>query len=116
MIEVKRKKVPVGREQLETREDAAEYRSTGKNARKDQCPETGSPTDWLLLLYKTAKTVRIATGEKEKSVLLPGIKKPGPMSTKIKSTAVDFGKVYEAMMGRAPNAVTESLFSEQNFS
>lgn len=45
MIEVKRKKVPVGREQLETREDAAEYRSTGKNARKDQCPETGSPTD-----------------------------------------------------------------------
>lgn len=45
---------------------------------------------------------------------------------KIKNTAVDFGKglfkkkkkggAYKAMMGRVPSAITEPLFSEQNFS
>lgn len=47
MIEVKRKKVPVGREQLEAREEAAEDRMAGKNARGDLCPEMewGPSTD-----------------------------------------------------------------------
>lgn len=36
MIEGQRKKGPVGSEQLEAREEAAEYRPTGKNARRDQ--------------------------------------------------------------------------------
>lgn len=47
---------------------------------------------------------------------LPGIKKPGPMSAKIKSTGKKLlKKMYEAMMDRAPNAIMKSLSSEPNF-
>lgn len=102
MIECQRKKTPVGGEPLEVREEAAEYRPAGKNARKDQNPETesGPSTDCCFCARQPRQVVRTATREKGKPVLLSGILK----------------KVYEAMMGRAPSAITEPLFSEQNFS
>lgn len=104
MIEGQRKKTPVGGEPLEVREEAAEYRPAGKNARKDQNPETesesGPSTDCCFCARQPRQVVRTATREKGKPVLLSGILK----------------KVYEAMMGRAPSAITEPLFSEQNFS
>lgn len=79
MIEGQRKKAHVGGEQLEVREEAAEYRSTGKNARKDQNPETesGPSTDCSFCTRQPRQVVRTATCEKEKPVFLSGIKTPG---------------------------------------
>lgn len=82
MIEGQRKKAPVRGEQLEVREEAAEYRSTGKNARKDQNPETesGPSTDCSFCTRQPRQVVRTCEKEhvrKKNQCCCQGLKRQG---------------------------------------